>query len=249
MIKTDELRELENTRGLLSVNGRRIGNRRGKFIVLDGIDGSGKSTITKLVAERLQDASVVQTRYKEIATTSPELETGMRQLDAILWPPTQDHLRHLPSRYRVLLHAAWVSLVSDAVVAPRIASGETLLFDGWCYKIMARFVVDGYSEDYIKLVFSSAGEPDDVILLQPDVELVWSRAIQNGRRFSRVEMGLYQGHTELGKDTFISYQSRTRDAILALAKMSGRNVIVLDANGSIEETAAEVESIVRELLA
>lgn len=225
-----------------------IGGRRGKFIVLDGIDGSGKSTISRRVADRLQDAAVVHTRYKEIATNCPDLETSMRQLSDILWPPKQDHLRRLPSQYRVLLHAAWVNLVSDGVVAPRIDLGETLLFDGWSYKIMARFVVDGYSEDYTRLVFSSIREPDYAIILQPDVELVWSRAIRDGRQFSPVEMGLYQGHAVLGKDTFIDYQVRTRDTILTLANKSGTNVIVLDANRSIEETAAEVESIVRNVL-
>jgi dTMP kinase len=224
-------------------------NRRGKFIAVDGIDGSGKSTVTKRVGERLRDTSVVQTRYKEIATTSPELENSMRQLDAILWPPKQDHLRRLPSRYRVLLHAAWVNLVSDAIVVPRVAASETLLFDGWCYKIMARFIVDGYSEDYIRCVFSNASEPDHMILLLPDPELVWTRSLQNGRRFSPVEMGLYQGYTDLGKDTFISYQSRTRDAILSLAKVSRANVILVEASGSLEDTIIEVEGIMRELLA
>ncbi len=230
------------------MSNRSSGAQPGKFIVLDGIDGSGKSTISKRVAERLHDRPVVHTRYKEIATASPELETSMRQLEAILWPPTQEHLRQLPSRYRVLLHAAWVNLVSDAVVSPRVASGETLIYDGWYYKIMARFVVDGYSEDYIKQIFYGAREPDYAIILQPDVELVWSRAMQKGRRFSPVEMGLYQGHTELGKDTFISYQTRTRDVILDLARMSGANMIVLDANRSIEEITDDVERIVREVL-
>jgi dTMP kinase len=221
----------------------------GKFIVLDGIDGSGKSTISKGIADRLHDPSLVYKRYKEIATTSPALETSMRQLESILWPPTQEHLRQLPSRYRVLLHGAWVNLVTDAVIKPLIALGKTLLYDGWYYKIMARFVVDGYSEDYIRQIFYGALEPDYAIILQPEVELVWSRGIQNGRRFSPVEMGLYQGHAALGKDTFIHYQSRTQEVILDLARVSGTKVIIVDSNRSIEETTAAVGSIVQEIMA
>lgn len=225
-----------------------VSGRTGKVIVLEGIDGTGKSTIARRITERMRDGSVVHTTYKDIAPTPPELETAMQQLKAILWPATQHHLKILPSQYRVLLHAAWVNLVSEGVVAPHLANSKSVVFDGWCYKLMARFLVDGYSRDYVETVFSHVTKPDHVIVLQIDARSVWTRAMQTGRKFSPVEMGLYQGHATLGEDTYVSYQSRTHDALLLLARDSAGDVIVVDANRAIDETTDEIEHIMRGLL-
>lgn len=216
---------------------------------MEGIDGSGKSTTTREVAAALQDVGVTSASYKGVATTSVEIQSGMRQLNAILWPGDQAHLRHLPSRYRVLLHAAWASLLSEGVVQPALEDGRIFLFDGWCYKIMARFFVDGYPREYLNTLFSHVVEPDHVIMLDPDVESVWERGQEHGRKFSPVEMGLYQGYTELGKDTFVSYQSRTRDALLMFAKERNKNITLIKTNGSTEESCIKVEALIRQMLA
>jgi thymidylate kinase len=221
-----------------------MSQRRGRFIAIEGVDGSGKSTVARLVAERLGESAVFAF-YKQIATSNVEVENAMRQLAAMLWPRDQTHLTQLPSRYRVILHAAWASILSECVVAPALATGHNLLLDGWCYKIMARFLVDGYEREYLKTLFSHLVEPDQVIVLDPDVESVWERGHQNGRRFTPVEMGLYQGYAELNKDTFISYQSRSRDALLSFAQERNANVKLIS-GGSLADTVTQVERTITE---
>lgn len=223
-------------------------NGRGAFLVLEGVDGSGKSTIGRAVEATMTDVPVVYTSHKEIPTHPPEVEQSMRELAAVLWPKDQRHLAGLPSEYRVLLHAAWFSIFSECVIKPRVAAGAVMIVDGWYYKIMARLRVDGYDQHYLDVIFSRAAEPDEVILLDPPVAEVWARKEAGGRGFGPVEMGLYAGYKELGRDSFIDYQSRTRDAIKAVAEERQRRLVVVRDVSSVEHTLSSVTSVIREYL-
>jgi len=223
-------------------------DQKGAFFVIEGVDGSGKSTIARALAAAMSDVPVIYSSHKEIATGSPAVEQGMRQLADLLWPKEQKHLASLPSEYRVLLHAAWFSIFSDCVIKPRLDAGTVFILDGWYYKMMARLRIDGYSREYLNAIFSCAAEPDEIIFLDPPVEEVWARMEAGGRSFGPVEMGLYGGYEELGRESFLSYQARTRDMLKALAVERNRRLVDIKEIESIEETVSAISLAIRERL-
>lgn len=224
-----------------------MASRARQFIVLEGIDGSGKTTVGRAVAAAMTDVPVRYTSHKEIATISPEVERTMRDLAGILWPRDQSAIKLVPSEARVLMHAAWFSLFSALVVEPAQTS-STVLLDGWYHKLKARLLVDGYQRPFLDAIFSAAREPDHLIMLDPDVEAIWERGQGAGRSFGPVEMGLYAGYPELGRASFVDYQSRVRAALVELARERGTDVILVRAADSVDETCAAVEAHLRDLL-
>jgi dTMP kinase len=226
------------------MNGLLTSGGRGRFIVIEGIDGSGKTTICHRLEAALQDIPVTYTSRKEICTGSPQVETSMRELAAIVWPKEQSHLAFLPSDYRVHLHAAWYILLSELVIKPKLEACRVILTDGWYYKFMAHLLVYGCDREYLGTVFSHVLQPDYVIMLDPDVEVVWERR----RNFGPVEMGLYLGYPELGKSSFVDNQSRVRSALRRLAKESGWDIVGIEDSASVDDTSTIVESRIRGLL-
>ena len=222
---------------------------RGACIVIEGIDGAGKSTIARRTAAAVTDVPVRYTSHKEVVSEHPGVAHAMHGLADILWPKDQQHLAGLPSRYRVLLHAAWFSIFSECVIVPRVKSGSVLLMDGWYYKMMARLRVDGYEAGYLDTIFSGATEPDEIIFLDPPPEEVWTRMEAGGRTFGPVEMGMYAGYTDLGRASFLSYQSRTRETLKLIAEERGHKLVVVPGGKTIDETVAIVSSTIRQVVA
>ncbi|MFL6163800.1 MAG: hypothetical protein ACJ74U_16475 [Jatrophihabitantaceae bacterium] len=177
----------------------------GLLIDLEGIDGAGKTTVAQALVESLGPSRVRMVHHKELGS---EQSTEARLLRQLIWPAAESSLSLLPSRTRVLLHAAWMVLMSEQVLAPLLAGDEIVVVDGWMHKMLARLVVDGYSEPYLREVFQGVTPPQLVVLLDPGAELVWERATGSGRKFGAVEMGKYAGYPVLGRDSYLDYQSR-----------------------------------------
>lgn len=216
----------------------------GRWIVVEGFDGSGKSSASRLVAEAATDIPIIPCSHKEIGTGSERIEKTMREVASLLWPKEDlAFVRSLPSEYRVHLHASWYNLYVEFVLKPRLAAGQTILLDSWIYKFFAHLVVYGYDADYLDVIFAHVPEPDVVVLLEPPVEAVWGR-----REFGSVELGVYMDYPELGRDSFIHYQSLIRDALRDLGEAKGWSIVRPSAADSPDAVAAEVEARIRSYL-
>lgn len=217
----------------------------GRWTVLAGIDGAGKSATSRRVAERMADVPLVHLSHKEIATGDPLVERTMREVADLLWPKIdRSFVRSLPSLYRVHLHAAWYNLFVEYVLTPKLEAGQSLVLDSWYYKFFAHLVPYGYEPDFLDVMFSHVPEPDLVVLLDPPVEAVWGR-----RTFGPIELGVYMEYPELGRESFIHYQRLIRDAALDLAARKGWSVLPVDPDEPLDSVAARVEALMREVLA
>jgi thymidylate kinase len=193
----------------------------------------------------MQDVPVTYCSHKEISTETPLEERTMREVAAILWPsidPT--FVRSLPSRYRVHLHAAWYSLFSELVLERRVASGEILLLDSWCYKFLAHLIVYGYRKEELEVIFSHVPHPDLVGMLDVDPKDVWERT----REFGPIELGLYMDYPELGRASFCHYQGLIRDVLLEMAEEHGWVVVPIGGSESVEDVAQALEARIRDAL-
>ncbi len=198
------------------------GPPRGRFIVLEGIDGSGKTT----QAERLASDLGALLTHEPGGTV---LGQALRRL--LLY---DEH--SIPSpRAEALLMAADRAQHVEEVLLPALRSGRwvvseryspsTLTYQGWGR---------GLQTDELRVVcdWAAAGlEPDLCILVDVEVDVAKSRLVaERGDRFERLGLGFHR---------------RVREGYLALAAADPGRWLIVDGSQPPDSLAAQVVAAVR----
>jgi dTMP kinase len=151
-------------------------DRPGRFIVVDGPSGVGKSTVTTLLGQRLSAAG------HDVLTTS-EPSNG----------PIGELARGGTYDYRGLALACL--LAADryhhlaAQVHPALAAGRVVVCDRYVPSSLVLQHLDGVPDTFIWQLNASADKPDLTILLIGEDEMCRRRAEQRGT-YSRFHGGL-----------------------------------------------------------
>lgn len=198
----------------------------GKFIVLDGPDGCGKSTQSRLLADWLgaQGASVAS--FRDPGTTV----IGEKIREILLSPAHQA----MTTPTEVLLYmAARVQLWAEEI-GPALQRGQCVLLDRWLSSTCA---YQGHAGRFgMDRVVAIAGEalerawPDLTIILDVDLKTAASRL---DRALDRMEQ---KGD---------SYHAQVRQGFLELAYERGDDFAVVDATASAEAVHQAVVDIVQ----
>ena len=191
------------------------------FVVLEGGEGSGKSTQATLLAESLG----------ALLTREPGGTAVGERIRAVLLDPS---VSGLDARAEALLMAAARAQHVAEVINPARAAGRTVVCDRFSGSSLA---YQGYgrglpvAELGCLSGWASAGlEPDLVILLDVPEEVAAARTA--GRAADRLESA--------GAD----FHRRVREGFRALAAAAPDQWVVIDGTGSIEEVAGRVRAAV-----
>jgi thymidylate kinase len=230
---------------------------RGRFIALEGTDGVGKTALARHLADTDYDDIVprlsaepsgarplVYVPRRQISATSTYAASLMQHLSTILWH--SGDAPDLSDAFWVSTQAAWFTAHTETVLQPLLAAGVDVLVDGWLHKFFARLLLQGFTEHELAVIFARVAMPDTVILLLADVGALYDRR----RDFRPAEYGMHAGYgglDQLNRDTFIDYQTRTREALRAFADRDGWPVMEIDPGEAIETTARRIEPILADL--
>ena len=144
---------------------------RGKFIVLDGPDGAGKSTQMRLLAEQLGKAGVAHVTCRDPGGT----RMGDRIRSLLL---DQDNLKNMdPACETLLFMASRAQLVAE-IIRPALARGDTVLCDRFVTATCAYQGAAGYDpQKVIGLADLAIGNcwPDVTVVLELSAEAGLSR--------------------------------------------------------------------------
>jgi len=197
---------------------------KGRFFVLDGPDGGGKTTQVAALRDYLTERGEPVKTLREPGATS----AGEAIRDLLLDPNTD----LIPVAEMLLYQAARAQMV-DALLRPTLESGVTVLLDRYWYSTAAYQGHGlGLDIDSVREVSRTATrglEPDHLFLLDVDPEVGLSRI--RGER-DRIE----------GRP--LEYHRRVREGFLAEAALLGDRATVLDAS----RPAAEVSAVIREVV-
>ncbi len=199
---------------------------RGRFIVLEGGEGTGKSTQAALLVARIRAAGVPVTAVREPGGTI----VGDRVRGLLLDPAHAG----LDARAELLLYEASRAELVAAVIRPRLQAGDYVVCDRFTDSTLA---YQGYGRgldlDGIEALNEWATDglrPELTVLLDLDPLVGVRRA--TGQGADRLEAEGAEFH------------ARVRAGFLALA--SGAAHVVVSASASIDEVAAAVWAAVRE---
>jgi dTMP kinase len=208
----------------------------GKLIVVEGGDGSGRSTqIVQLVAWLEGSGhATVRVGLKHSALVSEELEKA--QQGNILSHTTLS-----------LFYATDFADQFENTILPALKAGFIVLCDRYIYTLMARDMVRGMDEEWLKNLYGIALEPEAVFYLEvPPDELV-QRTLAKYAALDYWESGMDLGLSRDMYDSFLKYQTLMQKAFRRLQASYGFNII--DANRPAEAINAELQKKIGALLA
>ena len=209
------------------MNNRDFKNKfRGKFIVLDGPDGCGKTTQAKLLTEWLQVLGVPVSNFRDPGDTT--IGEKIRQ---ILLSP--EHLA-MSVRTEVLLYMAARAQLWQEKIVPALQEKECVVLDRW---VSSTCAYQGYAGGLgMHNVIRVAGDclarlwPDLTVILDADPEVCAHRL---PRKLDRIEAKPRE------------YHQQVREGFLQLAREQ-QNFVVVDASGDIETVQEKVRQLVSE---
>jgi dTMP kinase len=192
--------------------------KSGRYIVLEGIDGCGKTTTARALSETLHRAVLLD--RKGTRDPDPWVAHFFSGVGASLWgaePTSPVHL--IPEHTWLHLHAAWCWLVHERRIAPLLAQGVDVVADAWWSKPLARNAVHELGDhEAATQLFAHVPAPDVTLFL--DVEPVVASARRTTWKESELGAhgGLFHGTPQ---ERFITYQGRVRKALQRMAQQHG----------------------------
>lgn len=203
---------------------------RGKFIVIEGLEGAGKSNAQCVVSETLAAHGI------EFITTREPGGTPIAEALRHLWKEGEDG-EHTTDKAEVLMiYAARTQLV-ETVIEPALDSGKWVVGDrhnmsSQAYQGGGRGLAD--LVDNVGSAILGDFEPDFTIYLDIEPSIGLERARGRGA-LDRIE--------QLDIDFF----HRTRERYLALVKDNPKAVLI-NAEPAIEQVSADIQQAVENFL-
>jgi dTMP kinase len=208
---------------------------KGKLIVVEGIDGSGKSTQLRLLEKWFQSkqSSVFLTEWNSSETVRRITSKGKRK--GRLTPITFS-----------LLHATDFADRYERNILPLLHAGYIVLADRYIYTAFARDIVRGCNPKWVRRVYEFAVKPDLVFYFKVPVDVAVERILSGRPKLKYYEAGM---DLNLSNDPYESYrifQSRIIEQYDSLAL--SEDFTIVDGTMEIEEAQRTLRSQVTKLL-
>ena len=205
--------------------------KAGLFLTFEGIDGSGKSTQARMLADRLraQGHEVVLTREPGGSPGAEEIRRLVLEGDPDRWSAETELLLFTAARRDHL----------ERTIEPALAAGKVVICDRFAdstrmYQGLSRGDLRALVDQLHSLMIGR--EPDMTLLIDMDPETGLSRA--KGR----------QGTEERFEDFGPDLQRKMRSGFLALADEFSGRFRVVDGNRDMDSVAQDVTDIVQAAL-
>jgi dTMP kinase len=208
----------------------------GKLIVVEGPDGSGRSTQIQRLVEWLEGEGhmTVQVGLKRSTLVSEELEKAKNG----------NILSHTTLS---LFYATDFADQLENIILPGLKAGVMVLADRYIYTLMVRDIVRGMDEQWVKNLYGIALVPDAVFYLNVSPEELVQRNFSKNQALDYWESGMDLGLSRDMFDSFMKYQALVAREYKRLQTTYGFTVI--DGHRSPDEIDAELKKKIRTVLA
>lgn len=206
----------------------------GLLIVIEGTDGSGKSTQLELLKRSIQD--------KSYGVMVSEWKTS-RLIAGVIDDAKERNLLNATT-YSLLYAADFADRLENQII-PALKSGFIVLLDRYYYTALARDVVRGQDINWVKNLYDYAPEPDLIFYLDMPVDVLLKRII------GTTGLNYYESGRDVGFSTdfyksFKIYQQKCLDEYDNMKSVY--NFKSIDGTKSIEEIHKIMNDEVQKIL-
>ena len=169
----------------------------GRLFIVEGIDGSGKSTQLTLLAQWLKSEGhpVVFTEWNSSAIVKSTTSRGKRR--KLLTPLTFS-----------LIHATDFSDRVEREIIPSLKAGAIVLADRYVYTAFARDVVRGMDPAWVRSLYRFAPAPTMAFYFRVPLEIALRRILSGRPKLKWYEAGMDLGLNADPQESYRVFQSR-----------------------------------------
>jgi dTMP kinase len=208
----------------------------GKLIIVEGIDGSGKSTQLLLLQKWLESKGY-NVFFTEWNSSELVRETTRRGKKNKSLTPTTFSLLHATDFASRLYHQ----------IMPPLKAGMLVLADRYVYTAFARDSVRGVSPSWVRKLYNFAIRPDMAFYFNVPIDVAISRLLGGTRaQLKYYEAGMDMGLSQDLTESFRIFQSRILAEYDKIVSEYG--LTTMDAMKEIEEQQNEMRRLVSQAL-
>jgi dTMP kinase len=207
----------------------------GKLIVVEGIDGSGKTTQLHLLDKWLRSLGlyVFFTEWNSSDVVKEITSKGKKK--ALLTPTTFS-----------LLHATDFADRYERNISPLLEAGYFVLADRYVYTAFARDVVRGCTPAWIRKVYSFAVVPDVAFYFRVPAAVAMDRILEGRPKLKYYEAGMDLNLSNDEYESYRIYQTRIVDQYESMVQKD--KFAIIDGTLDIEEQQNQMRRHVIKLL-
>ncbi|MFL2909027.1 MAG: dTMP kinase [Limisphaerales bacterium] len=205
------------------------------MIVIEGADGSGRSTQIKLLVDWLEAKGYATTQVglKRSSLASEELERAKN--GNILNRTTLS-----------LFYATDFADQLENIIIPSLRAGFIVLADRYIYTLMARDLVRGLDDKWVHNLYSIALRPDAVFYLKLSPEKLIQRNFMKNHTLDYWESGMDLGLSKDMFDSFVQYQKLLSDKFDDMRKTF--DFTIVDSDQSVDSLNQELRDHTKKII-
>src|SRR5580698_4072758 len=211
-------------------------NLPGRLFVVEGIDGSGKSTQLSLLHKWLESRGygVVFSEWNSSPLVKDTTKLGKKK--KLLTPATFS-----------LIHSTDFADRTERSILPLLKAGAVVLCDRYMYTAFARDVARGMDREWVRDLYGFAVQPTVAFYFRVPLETAIGRLLDARDGFKFYEAGMDLGLSDDAEESFRLFQGRIIDEYEKMIPEFGLTVI--DATLPIEIQQTRVRQIVKSHIA
>ena len=208
---------------------------KGRFIVIEGPDASGRSTQIELLSSKLE------------ADGHAVLNAGLRRSELIGQGILEAKRNFILGRRTIsLFYAADFADQLENKIIPGLRSGYIVLSDRYIYTLMAREAVRGIDSSWSHNLYGFALRPDIVFYLDVDPNELVHRVFKKNSYLDYYESGTDLRLSDNMLESFVMYQKLLRKEFKRMQKRY--KIISIDGNRSIIEINKDLQKRIDDYL-
>jgi dTMP kinase len=207
----------------------------GKLVVVEGADGSGRSTQIARLVTWLEGRghATVQVGLKRSTLVSEELEQAQQG----------NILSHMTMS---LFYATDFADQLENIILPALKAGFMVLADRYIYTLMVRDLVRGADGQWVKDLYGIALVPDAVFYLNVSSQTLVQRTFAKNSALDYWESGMDLGLSRDMFDSFLKYQALVQEQFKRLQATYGFTIV--NGERSVEDLNAELQQKIESTL-